>query len=544
MAVKRSRRTAVTITPAAPVALGGLEGADTTSRRLASWRAPSGSADVLINRAKPVADDRGRDLARNDPTTANAVKIHQNSIVGSHYRLSAMPNWLVLGATEAWAEEFQKVIEARFTLLAESPKNWLDASRKLTLTDKVRLAVASFVVTGESLQVAEWIKDADRPCRTAIQHAAPARLNNPNGVSDSSTMRRGVEIDARGRPIAYHVQSNHPGDFGVNFDLWTWKRVRAELPWGRPQVLHIFDPLEPGQNRGLSDLVAAMETMQMTRKFRGATLENAIVNATVAAAIESELPSEVMVAAMGGGTDSSAWVSPIGQYLSALDGYVGEANGLRMDGAMIPHLFPGSKLTMKPAGTPGGVGTDFEGSLLRHTAAGLGVSYEELSRDYARLSYSGGRLSLQATERFMAARKRLVADKTANFAFTLWLEEEINRMENIPPLPGKSRIQTRDAFYAPLGREAFCRATWIGASAGQTDEMKETQAAVMRVRAGFSTKEAECAKLGKDYREVFDQLARENKLAESLDLDFSLDATKHGKGEQQATLRDNTEEDT
>jgi capsid protein len=65
----------------------------------------------------------------------------------------------------------------------------------------------------------------------------------------------------------------------------------------------------------------------------------------------------------------------------------------------------------------------------------------------------------------------------------------------------------------------------------------------MRVRAGLSTWEAECAKLGKDYREVFDQLARENKLAESLDLDFSLDATKQGKGEQQATLRDNQDDE-
>lgn len=547
MAVKRPRATqkavrAVLDQRVESVALGGMEGADTTSRRLASWRPPSGSPDLIVNRAKSVADDRGRDLARNDSTTVNAVHIHQNSIVGSRYRLSAMPNWQVLGATEAWAEEFQRVVEARFSLLAESPKNWLDASRKMTLTDMVRMAVASFVITGEAIQVAEWVKDADRPCRTAIQSVAPARLNNPRGVADSASMRRGVEIDNRGRPLFYNIQASHPGDFGVNFDLWTWKRVRSELPWGRPQVLHLFDPMEPGQNRGISDLVAAMETMQMTRKFRGATLENAIVNALVVAALESELPSDVLVASMGGGSGSSSWTDPIGQYLSALDAYRGEANGLRMDGAMIPQLFPGTKLAMRPAGTPGGIGTDFERSLLRNTSAALGVPYEELARDYSDLSYSGGRLSLQASERFMAARKRMGADKAANFVYGLWLEEEINQMDNIPPLPGKTRIQTRDAFYQPLGREAFSLASWIGASAGQTDEMKETQAAIMRIKAGLSTWEAECAKLGKDYRELFDQQQRERTLAKSKDLDFALDATQPGKNDRQATMKDNPDD--
>lgn len=542
--MSRKRAITTTATPVTPAASGGLEGADARSRRLASWLPSAGSPDVIINRAKPLADDRGRDLARNDPTTANAVRINQNGVVGTRYRLSATPNWRVLGATPEWAEEFQRVVEARFGLVAESPRHWLDARRKLTLTQMIRSAVAGFVVTGECLFVAEWIKDSDRPCRTALQSVSPARLTNPNGVADSATMRRGVELDSRGRPLAYHIQSAHPGDWGVNFDLWTWKRVRSELPWGRPQVLHIFDPMESEQNRGLSDLVAAMESMQMTRKFRGVALENAIVNASYAAAIESELPSEVIVAAMGGGADSSAWTGPIGQYLAALDGYIGEANGLRMDGVMIPHLFPGTKLTMKPAGTPGGVGSDFEVSMLRHIAAGLGLSYEELSRDFSRLSYSGGRLSLVSVERQTAARKRLVADGVADFAYGLWLEEELNQMDNVPPLPGRSRAETRDAFYRPLGREAFCSAEWIGASAGQVDELKETQAAMMRIKAGLSTWEAECARLGKDWRDVYTQQQRERAEAERLDLNFTMDATKQGRGEQQATLRDDTEEPT
>lgn len=537
-----SKRKAITVT-AEPQALGGLDGANTNSRRLASWQASMASPDRIINSAKPVADARAGDLARNDGISANVVAIHRNSIVGSFYRLSATPNWRVLGATEAWSDEFQQIVEARFSLYAESEAHWADASRKGTLTDLIRLAVGGFVITGEVLSVGEWIRESDRPYRTAVQMTSPARLSNPRGSEDSVSLRRGVEIDRRGRPMAHHIRTSHPGDYGINFDLWDWKRVQTYLPWGRRQVLHIFEPLEPGQNRGISDMVAAMETMQMTRQFRGITLENAIVNATYAAAIESELPESVMVAAMGGGTGSSSWIDPVGQYLDALGGYLGEANNLRMDGVKIPHLFPGTKLNMKPAGTPGGVGTEFEASMLRHVAASLGVSYEELSKDFQKSSYSSGKLAGLSTERFMAARKKLVADGLANFVYGLWLEEEINRMDNVPPIPGLTRQQTRDRFYEPLMREAFSSATWIGASVGQTDEMKETQAAIMRIKAGLSTWEIECARLGKDWREVFDQQQREKAAQSERGLDFAMDATAQGKGDRQATLRDNAGDD-
>lgn len=514
--------------------LGGIEGADRQSRRLASWFAPTGSPDQIINRAKPVADDRGRDLARNDPTTANVVAIHRNSTVGSRYDLNAAPDWEALGATEEWAEEYRRIAESRFGLFAESPRYWIDSRRRGTLTDLLRLAVGSVVLTGEAIAVGDWIREADRPYRTAIQMVEPARLSNPNGESDTPNMRRGVEIDDRGKPIAFHFRKSYPGDmFG---ESWVWQRKAAQLPWGRPQVCHVYEPLEPGQNRGLSDLVACMESMRLTKQFRGITLENAIVNASYAAAVESELPAEVILAAMGGGS-GGVWTDTIGQYLSQLQDYLGDANGIRMDGVKIPHLFPGTKLNLKPVGTPGGVGTDFESALLRHLAAGLGVSYEELSRDYKNVSYSSGRLAAQSAERFMTARKKLTADRIAWFAYTLWTEEELLRGDFLPPLPGKSRRQTIQAFYAPLGREAFCRATWIGASAGQTDEMKETQAAIMRIGNNLSTIEQECARLGLDYREVMRQRARENRLAEELDLTMTFDATRQGKGEQQRTLR-------
>jgi lambda family phage portal protein len=177
---------------------------------------------------------------------------------------------------------------------------------------------------------------------------------------------------------------------------------------------------------------------------------------------------------------------------------------LHLDGVKIPHLFPGTKLQLRPAGKPGGVGDSFEASLLRYIAANLGVSYEQLSRDYSGSNYSSIRAAIAETGRFMASRKRMVADRFASSVYRLWFEEATNtgRLET---------MKGRPSIYEDMNLDAYTACDWIGASKGQIDELKETQAAVLRLKYGLSTREDELMRLGKDWRKVFVQLEREAK---------------------------------
>jgi lambda family phage portal protein len=228
--------------------------------------------------------------------------------------------------------------------------------------------------------------------------------------------------------------------------------------------------------------------------------------------------------------------------MSALTAYVNGSNNIAIDGVKMPHLFPGTKLAMKPAGTPGGVGTEFEQSLLRHIAAPLGLSYEQFARDYTKTNYSSARASLAETNKFMSVRKKTTADYMANVTFILWLEEEIGKSTSTIPIPkGMTRAQFRTMFYDPVMREAMCACEWIGASRGQIDEVKETQAAIMRINAGLSTYQIEAARLGEDFRKLFMQRAREQKMMKSLGLEFSGDATKPGANDRQKTMQDDDE---
>jgi len=495
---------------AQPQAIGGaFEGASRYDRDLAMWAPALRSADLDILPEKGRMEARTRDIARNDAYVQSGTDINRDGIIGGAYLLNAKPAFKILGLDSEWAEAFSEEVEEKFTLYAESPSNWIDASRMNTLTELLRLAIGVHTISGEILATAEWMRETNRSYATAIQMVDLDRLSNPNGQADDQFMRGGIERNKFGAPVAAHIQMAHPSDYTAGADSYTWKRVPMTKPWGRQQVIHIFEQNRPDQSRGISSMVAALKEMKITKKFRDVTLQNAVVNATYAASIESDLPPEVAMAAMGGGqVDPRAITNYAASYLGAVSEYSGNSRNMHIDGVKIPHFFPGTRLQLRPAGTPGGVGTEFETSLLRYIAASLGVSYEELSRDFSKTNYSSARAAMNNTWKHLSAKKKVVADKMASLAYRLWLEEALNK-GTIKSAP-KNAV---DLWYAsPENADALARCEWLGANRGQIDELKETQAAVLRLKYNLSTKEDELGRLGKDWRKVALQRQRENRL--------------------------------
>lgn len=525
---------------------GGLEGAERTSREMATWRPSFGSPNQAISQGKALADARGRDTVLNDGYAMGAMQYHKDSIVGAHFRINAKPDWQVLrdiynptGASEedwrVWSEAFQLRVERRFNLTAESNSHWLDAARRMTLTEMVRVETGAFVYTGEVLATSEWIRQAGRPYKTAIALVNPDRLSNPDYRADNANLTRGIETGYYGEHKRYWIQGAHPAQF-EDPNVLKWVPVPAEKPWGRKQVIYINEPVMVEQTRGVAAMVSALKQTKMRKQFSEVTLQNAVINASYAASVESELPNADVIAMMGGGTAEGALENYLKTYMSALAEYMGGANNVKLDGAMIPQFFPGTKLNARPLGTPGGVGTDFEASLLRYLAAALGTSYSALSKDYSKVSYSGLKGELGETQKFLNSRKKGVADKFATYGYELWLEEEIGGDYALLP-PG----WTRDDYYRPLAKEAISLCTWIGTGRGQIDELAETQAAILRINAGLSTREIEGAKLGNDFRDLLAQLEREQKLIEKHGLILSGNAQQTtGDAGTQATLQGGT----
>lgn len=517
---------------------GAYDAASRFDRSVALWTPSMRSADDDIIPSKGMMDARTRDSVRNDAYSAAGAEIRKDNIVGSMFLLNSKPETKLLGLDSVWEEEFQAEVEAKFTLWAESFNNWPDASRINNFTGLVRLAVGMIGLSGEILATAEWIPDG-RPFATAIQMVDPDRLETPTYMFESPRIRGGVEKDARGAPIAYHIRTAHPYDFSAGNAAYQWKRVPVRKRWGRMQVIHIYEQFRPEQSRGVSKMVAALKESRIAKQFRDVVLQNAVVNATYAATIESDMPQEAVYAALGGGqTDPLAVAKAMqafaGGYLSVIGEYMDASTNLQIDGVKIPYLMPGTKLQLRPASQNGALGTEFEQSLLRYIAAALGVSYEQLSKDYSSTNYSSARAAMNETYKAMQASKRATADRFATHVYMLWLEEAISKGEITTIGRGAPN------FWEGLNREAYGACDWIGASRGQIDELKETQAAVLRLKYNLSTSEDELARLGKDWRKVYRQIAREKAIQEELGITPAVDGAANMMNAASGDTREST----
>ncbi|MGI0118305.1 phage portal protein [Zooshikella sp. RANM57] len=447
----------------------------------------------------PLLNSRARDIKRTHGYANGAEQIYVDNIVGHQFRLSAKPNYKVLGLDAEKASLWAKDVEARFTDWAEDPDCWIDAEEKRTLTMMARESVRHYASQGEILASAEWRRASNnhRP-QTCIKLIDSERLSNPFEQADTQHLRAGVELGNRGQAMAYHIRCAHPGDVDLALDAYIWKKVKRRKPWGRLQVLHVFEPERPDQTRGINVFVSTLRNLKMLEQFQDATLQNAIVNAMYAAVIQSEFDPQTVLAALGGGEPNNGSQNTLNSYMHAVQSYHQGANNIHYNGARIPHLFPNEKLELKTAKS-NPYFENFEDTLLRHIAASLNISFEQLSRDFSKTNYSSARASMLESWKFFLSVRHIIPARFCQQIYALWLEEMINK--GVIELPGNAN------FYQ--NPSAWTRCYWIAQGQTHIDGVKEVERLERLYALGAITFEEICMMLGKDYQEVLEQRQRE-----------------------------------
>ena len=532
-------------TPLQPRAMfGGYEGADRQDRTLALWQPATLTADQSVLPDKITAEARVQDLFRNDAYLAGAGSFYRDSVVGSYFRLNLEPHWKLLGLSETWAEEFAEEVEERWAVYAESEECHADASRRSTFTGMVRLAVLSYLQHQEILTSVEWLRDRSRVSRTAFLQIDPDRLANPMGKDDifnNDRIRGGIKRRRNGEHLSYFIHDDNPLGALLNGN-WGVREIPARKPWGRRQIIYISEVGRIDQTRGISQVTSAIRETKLGRRFRDIMIQNALAKGTYAATLESALPTEFLMNALG----KTAIVDPAAKVMDymvghgeAMQAFTRDAKRLSIDGVRIPHLPPGTKLNIQNAGGPGGLGDAFEGSVLRYTAAGLGMTYEEFTRDLRDTNYSSIKAGMAMTSRTMRAFQAMIASRYASQMLQCWMEEEINN--------GRFTTMPSNApnIYEGYNLQYYCESTWHATGLGQVDELKETQAALLRISRGLSTYEKEISRLhGADWKQVFAQVAKERETLDRLGIVWEesnmLNAATGNVGEPTTETGDNT----
>lgn len=182
----------------------------------------------------------------------------------------------------------------------------------------------------------------------------PLDFNDP-----ARNILQGVERNAWGRPIAFHVYKSHPGDpMGTRLET---KRVSAEFM----HCIALMKRLH--QVRGLSVFASAMSRFEDVKDYE----ESERIAAKVAASMTFQIKK-------GGGEQYGA---DLGGQAILQDGV--PIRELRLaPGAIFDDLLPGESIESLGTDRPNPNAATWRKEQLRAAAGGIGVSYSSLSLDY------------------------------------------------------------------------------------------------------------------------------------------------------------------
>ena len=206
-------------------------------RTNASWLTANTSADMELTQAGRIRA-RARDLVRNNAYAKAVVRAILRNVVGSG---------LTLQSRIEGADELNSDIESLFSRWSEVA----DAGGRLTFAEIQRLAMQEVVEAGECLlHFTRLEADRGRPVSLALELIDADRLADDmqtyGTLSEGNEIRRGVEVDSHGRPVAYWIYETHPNDISSAKYSSEAVRVPAE------ECLHLFKSERIGQTRGVS----------------------------------------------------------------------------------------------------------------------------------------------------------------------------------------------------------------------------------------------------------------------------------------------------
>jgi lambda family phage portal protein len=359
----------------------------------------------------------------------------------------------------------------------------------LHFADIERMAMGQIFETGEIFIRKYYRPFGDSSIPFGLEVIEPERVIDefqPSAFIPDATVRLGVESDEFRRPLAYWIRKLHPGEIRYSAqETDSVERVPAE------QIYHLRVVERWPQTRGEPWLHAVLRKLNDVDGYSEAEIIAARAAACYMATIETEQ-----------------------DFGDAVEG-TPNTREITMEPGIIERLNPREKLNFLNPSRPNSQIDPFMRLMLREVAAGTGVSYESLSRDYSQSNYSSSRLAL-LDDRDLWRVLQLWFIR--NFRMPLhreWLQQAIlaRAISTIPiekyalDLPKYSAVR-----FKPRGW------TWI-------DPEGEISAAKDAIKAGFTTNTEVVALTGggRDIEDILDERRNELDLMREKGLMFDTD---------------------
>jgi lambda family phage portal protein len=461
----------------------GLE-AGRMGRRLRGWMPTRVHINSLISQSGLTTLARARFLARNNGYATSAVECFASNLVGPGIVL----NWKSPLEDQDKAAAQKKDVQD----LWERFVSQADAEGINDFNGLQRRVAAELFVAGECFV-------RRRPRRLSDGLAVPLQLQLlPSEMlpvwltmplDNGNVIRQGIEFDKRGRRTAYHFWKSHPGDMTV-VPKWG-ERVRIPAD----QILHVFAPMEAGQIRGLSKLTPAIISLWMLDLYDDAELDRKKTAALFSLFIKRADPDGEFFAA------EEAKRAKAGEDSSVAD--------VRLEPGSAQVLMPGEEIQIAAPADSGNSYEPFQYRSLTRICAAIGLPYSGVTGDKQKANYSNERSAL------IEARRRAEALQHNCMIFQL-CRPVVYWFLDAAHVGGALALEGYAEDPAPWRNVEHIPPKWMW-----IDPLKDIQAEVIAVNAGFKARSMVVEETGNDPVEVDRRIAEDKARADKHGLVFS-----------------------
>lgn len=452
----------------------GLE-AGRMSRRLSGWTPSRSHVNTLITQSGASTLARARFLVRNNGYAANAVECFASNLIGA----GIVPSWLV---DDADLKDAGQDLWVRWTDDADSEGVTDFYGLQRRIGRELFIAGECFV----RLRPRYLSDGLSVPLQLQVLPSEMLPINQNLVWENGNFIRQGIEFDGIGRRVAYHFWKENPGDLTILPRFGEMTRVPAD------QVLHVYDPVEAGQIRGLSRLTPAIVSLWTLDSYDDAELERKKTAALFTAFITRPDPDGELF-------DKDA-----------------EAKAKAGDGIATVTLEAGAARVLMPGETvetaaPADVGPNYEAFQYRalvKACAGLGLPYAGVTGDLRGSNYATQRAGLiEARRRLEAIQHSVVVFLLNRPVWAAWQDQAV--------LAGAIKLNG----YA-TDPQPYRSVRWISPRWEWVDPQKDRIAEVIAVNAGFKARSQVIEAEGYDAAEIDERIAEDDARAKSLGLTF------------------------
>lgn len=442
--------------------VGGFEAAQ-SNRRLRMFRPPRAHVNALLALAGPDLNARARYLVRNNGYAQNAVDSWAANAVGVGLKPSS-----------------QIVTPTRKKSVQRLWLEWTDQADAEGLTDLYglqRRAAREVFITGEVFVRFRPRRAEDGlivPVQLQMLPSEMLPIEKNDVLGGGNVVRQGIEFDAIGRRVAYHFHRRHPGDPTEPGLAGETVRVPAS------EVLHVIDPVEAGQLRGVSRLAPAIVKLFLLDQYDDAELDRKKVAAMYAIFVTSPEDADPLEG------DPADEVAP----------------------GQIVRLDPGEDVKIGDPADSGGTYEPFQYRTLLQVAAALGIPYPYLTQDMVKGNFSNSRLALMEFRRKVEAWQHSVM--IYQFCRPVW-----QRFLDVAVLSGAIRLPSYDAR-----RADYQACKWLPPKWQWVDPLKDINAEIAEIESGLKSRGQAISERGFDVEEMDAEIAADRQREARLGLDF------------------------